>query len=187
MAYPPATSSGFLHSRAPPIGVGWAVRYFLWGAADPNIRLPPFHFGRRPSMRRPGNHRPMHRQPVAVLSSLAICREHAKPQRQLNPRLRFVESPQQPKIFRVFRTLGITFAEFSLDFRPLRALYIIASTTHCCRWGLACSRLNRFNTNPLRQMVGDTYSTHPICGRLPFDGSRPPRPFAPRPTLPCGV
>lgn len=31
-------------------------------------------------------------------------------------------------------------------------------------------------------MVGDTYSTSPICGRLPFDGSRPPRPFAPRPT-----
>lgn len=151
MAYPPATSSGFLHSRAPPIGVGWAVRYFLWGAADPNIRLPPFyfgrrptmrrvtirlppfHFGRRPTMRNPGSPRPMYRRPFAVLSSLAICREHAKPYRLLNPRLRFVESPQQPKIFRLFRTWGITFAEFALDFRPLRALCIIASTTHCCR------------------------------------------------------
>ena len=48
-------------------------------------------------------------------------------------------------------------------------------------------RLNRYNTNPLRQMVYDTYSASPVCGRLPFDGSRPPRPFAPRPTLPCGV
>ena len=83
------------------------------------------------TMRRAGNPRPMYRRPSAFFilacdlsgacqapsaakPTPAICREHAKSHRPLNPRKRFAGSLHPPKSFRIFRTLGETFAEYCL-------------------------------------------------------------------------